>query len=160
MDTSPVQNEAGNELYAMLAPELRAELARHERSVTVPAGTRLITQGAPPDQLVIVTSGKVEITLGCTRESVSLDCAAMGKVFGMRAAISGELPEINVTCVDSCSVTTLPRDVFLELLKTHPETYFAVARVLSSDLQIADRILRNSARRCPSGPRARVPKMG
>jgi CRP-like cAMP-binding protein len=156
MNTTPAHHEAANELYALLSPELRAQLASHERSVNVPAGTKLISQGVLPDQLVIVNSGKVEITLACSRESVSLDCAATGKVFGMRAAISGELPEINVTCLDSCHITTVPRDAFLGLLNAHPETYFAVARVLSGDLQIADRILRNSARRCSSGQRAKM----
>jgi divalent anion:Na+ symporter, DASS family len=153
MNMTPAHNQAANELYTLLSPELRAQLASHERCLTVPAGTQLITQGVPPDQLVIVNSGKVEITLACSGESVSLDCAEAGKVFGMRAAISGELPEINVTCVDSCNITTVPRDVFLGLLKAHPETYFAVARVLSGDLQIADRILRNSARRGSPGQR-------
>ena len=62
-----------------------------------------------------------------------------------------QLPEINVICVDSCHITTVPRDVFLALLQAHPETYFAVARVLSGDLQLADRILRNSARRSSPG---------
>ena len=153
---TPPHPEAANDLYALLSPELRAQLASHERSLTVPAGTQLITQGVPPDHLVIVNSGKVEITLACSHEPVLLDCSQAGKVFGMRATISGELPEINVTCVDSCHITTVPRDVFLGLLKAHPETYFAVARVLSGDLQIADRILRNSARRSSPGQRAKM----
>jgi CRP-like cAMP-binding protein len=76
----------------------------------------------------------------------------------MRAAISGELPEIDVTAIESCRITTVPRDAFLNLLKHHPEIYFVVARVLSGDLQIADRILRNSSRRCSPGVRAKAPK--
>jgi CRP-like cAMP-binding protein len=52
----------------------------------------------------------------------------------------------------------LPRDVFLGLLSSHPEIYFAVAKVLSADLQIADRILRNHPRRTAPVPRFRMPK--
>ena len=37
MNTTPLHS-AANELYAMLSPELRAELAKYERSMTVPAG--------------------------------------------------------------------------------------------------------------------------
>jgi CRP-like cAMP-binding protein len=158
MNTTPVHKEAANELYAMLSPELRAELARHEQCMTVPEGTKLIRHGVQPDQLVIVNSGKVEVALACSHKSVSWDCTEIGKVFGMRAAISGELPEINVTTVESCRITTLPRDAFLGLLKTHPEIYFAVAKVLSTDLQIADRILRDSSRRYPPAPRVKVSK--
>lgn len=142
----------------MLSPELRAELARAERSMTVPVGTALIQQGVFPEHLVIVNSGKVAVTLNCTHKSASLDYSQAGKVFGMRALVSGELPEIDVTCLEPCSITTVPRDIFLGLLKTNPEIYFAVAKVLSSDLQIADRILRNNSRRSSFGPRARSVK--
>lgn len=158
MNTTPVHDETANELYAMLSPELRTELAGHEQSMAVPQGAKLIRHEVLPDQLVIVNSGKVQITLAHTHESVSLDCTEVGKVFGMRAAISGELPEIDVTAVDACRITTVPRDVFLDLLKHHPEIYFAVAKVLSGDLQIADRILRNSSRRCSPALRVKAPR--
>jgi CRP-like cAMP-binding protein len=101
----------------------------------------------------------VEITLDCrSRHPASLGYSGAGKVFGMRATVSGELPEIDVTCLESCSITTVPRDVFLAFLKSNPQAYFAVAKVLSSDLQIADRILRGHTRRCISGPRPRPAK--
>ena len=159
MNTPPIHSEAANELYDMLSPELRAELARFEQSRIVPAGTHLITCGVPPENLVIVNAGKVEITLDCrSRHAASLGYSGAGKVFGMRALVSGELPEIDVTCMESCSITTLPREVFLAVLKNNPQAYFAVAKVLSSDLQIADRILRGNTRRCVSGPRPRPSK--
>jgi CRP-like cAMP-binding protein len=158
MNTSPVQSGIANELYAMLSPELCAELKHHERSMTVPEGTALIRHGVLPDRLVIVHSGKVKITFSCSSESVCLDCTEVGKVFGMRAAISGELPEIDVVAVEPCRITVLPRDAFLGLLKANPEIYFAVAKVLSTDLQIADRILRNSSRRCSSASRVKSPR--
>jgi len=159
MTNPPLHSEAANELYELLSPALRAELARFEQVQIVPAGTHLITCGVPPENLVIVNAGKVEITLDCrSRHPASLGYSGAGKVFGMRATVSGELPEIDVTCMESCSITTVPRDVFLALLKNNPEAYFAVAKVLSSDLQIADRILRGNTRRCVSGPRPRPAK--
>ena len=144
--TSPLST-AANELYEMLSPEVRAELAKAARSTTVPQGTVLIRHGVPPENLVIINSGRVAVTLNCPRGPASLDYSEPGKVFGMRAMVSGELPEVDVTCVECCSITTLPRDAFLSLLKDRPEIYFGVAKVLSSDLKIADRILRNNSRR-------------
>src|SRR4029077_48621 len=132
MNTTSLPNETANELYAMLSPELRTELAQYERSVTVPQGTNLIRRGVLPDQLVIVNSGKVEITLACLRRSVSLGCAEVGKVFGMRAVISGELPEADVISQENCQVTLIPRDAFLKTVRQHPELYFAIAKVLSN----------------------------
>ena len=147
MNITPLKSGAANELYASLPAKLRTELATYECSATVPAGTNLIKRGVPPDQLVIVNSGKVEITLDCVRESLSLDCAVAGKVFGMRAVVSGELPEVDITCQENCNVTLIPRDTFLETVRKHPEMYFAVAKVLSHDLVMAHRLLKTSLRR-------------
>lgn len=144
---TPGHSGTTNELYAVLSPELRTELANCEQSVTVPEGTKLIKRGVPPDQLVIVNSGKVEISLDCVRESLSLDCEIAGKVFGMRAVVSGELPEIDVTCQENCRITLIPRDMFLKVVRQHPEMYFAIAKVLSHDLVMAQRLLKTSLRR-------------
>jgi CRP-like cAMP-binding protein len=154
MNSTTPHREGANELYEMLSPELRAELCGVAQTSNVPRGACLIQHGLPPDHLVIVNSGKVEITLHCARAAASLGNSEAGKVFGMRALLSGELPEIDVTCTEPCSITKVPRDVFLALLKAHPEIYFAVAKVLSSDLRIADRILRNNPRRSVAGPRS------
>lgn len=147
-----------NELYAMLRADLRHELAQHEQRMTVPEGAILIDHGVLPRYLVTLDSGTVMISVPSPKRATSMTMAQQGKVFGMRAAISGELPEIDVTCVEPCNITILPRDVFLDLLKTYPEIYLSVARVLSADLQIADRILRNHPRRTMPAPRFRVSK--
>ena len=105
---------------------------------------------------MIVNAGNVKITLDCHSQPCGFPgISGAGKVFGMRAVVSGELPEIDVTCMESCSITTVPRDVFLALLKNNPQVYFAVAKVLSSDLQIADRILRGNYAPLYLGPRPR-----
>jgi CRP-like cAMP-binding protein len=147
MNTTPLHSETANELYALLSPELRAELSKHERFMSVPKGTNLIQHGVPPDELVIVNSGKVEITLSCTQDSVSLDCAQIGKVFGMCAVVSGEVPQADVTSQDNCNITLIPRDAFLTTVREHPQMYFAIAKVLSSDLVMAQRFLKAPLRR-------------
>jgi CRP-like cAMP-binding protein len=158
MNSTPQESAAANELYEMLSQEVRAELVKAEQSMTVPKGTTLIQQGVPPENLVIINSGKVAVSLDCMRGAASVDYSEPGKVFGMRAMVSGELPEINVTCVEACSITVVPRDAFLSLLQDKPEIYFGVAKVLSSDLKIADRILRNNSRRFFCGSRSRTIK--
>jgi CRP-like cAMP-binding protein len=141
-----LKNPDTNELYAVLPLDIRRELEKHEQLMTVRAGTTLIEHGAVPKGLVILNSGTVEVSVPCSR-GASLITRRPGKVFGMRAAISGELPEVEVTSIEPCTVTFVPRDVFLDLLKARPEMYFAVAKVLSTDLQIADHILRSATRR-------------
>jgi len=123
------------------------EIARYEHTETVPKGTKLLEHDVHPKGLAIVNSGRVEVRLAGMRESTSIDDVSTGKVFGMRAVVSGELPEIDVICVETCQVTFLPSDAFLTLLKANPEVYFVVAKVLAADLQIANRILRKCSRR-------------
>jgi CRP-like cAMP-binding protein len=65
----------------------------------------------------------------------------------MRAVVSGELPEEDVTCQENCSVTLIPRDAFIKTVRQHPEMYFAIAKVLSYDLVTAQRLLKTSLRR-------------
>lgn len=146
-----------NELYSMLPPAVCEELKKHEQQMELAPGTSLIKHGVQPLGLMILNSGTVQISVPCPRRSISVTTGQRGKVFGMRAAINGELPDTDVTCVENCNVTMVPRDVFLEVLKTNPGVYFAVAKVLSGDLQIAHRILRGSVRRY-SAPRIRAPR--
>jgi CRP-like cAMP-binding protein len=141
------KNANTNELYGVLPLEARQELEKHEQFITVPAGTNLIEHGMIPKGLVILNLGTVRISVRCSRRSASLTTRQPGKVFGMRAVVSGEPAEVDVTSLEQCSITLVPREPFLNLLKGRPEIYFAVAKVLSTDLQIADHILRNAARR-------------
>jgi CRP-like cAMP-binding protein len=152
-----MENVNTNELYSMLPKEICRDLESHEQNMDVPQGATLIEHGVLPRGLIILNSGTVQISVPGSRRSPSVISAEPGKVFGMRAAIAGELPDIDVTCVENCSVTLVPRDAFLNVLKGNPQIYFAVAKVLSGDLQIAHRILRSSARRY-STPRVRTPR--
>ena len=155
----PLENLRTNELYAMLPAELREKLGKHEQSVTLPEGTKLIEHGVLPDRLFILNSGTVKISVPCPRKFASFTTEQAGKVFGMRPAISGELPDVDVICVKPCSLTLLPRDIFITLLKTRPEMYFAVAKVLSADLRIANHILRNQSYRRSTPSAARVARL-
>ena len=134
-----------NELYESLPLEVRQKIDRFKQSKTVPAGTRLLNRGVLPDGVYFVDKGTVEITVPGDARAVQLAVAGPGKVFGLRAAVSGALPEINVVCREECVVSVVPRDKFMSVIKDHPEAYIAVARVLSRDLKMADDLRRQLA---------------
>ena len=136
-----------NELYAGLTTELRNELQKYEQEIKVPQGYKLIQYGVRPERLMILNSGTVEISVPSGGNEVSLGTAGPGKVFGMRAAVSGEVPEINVTALEECELTVITGEDFASVLRNFPQIYFAVAKVLSADLKIADQLIRNCARR-------------
>jgi CRP-like cAMP-binding protein len=141
MNTESPLKHAPNDFYAALPPQLRCELGKIAQSIKVPAGTMLIGFGEPLSQLVIVDSGAVRIVISGGIEL--LECEG-GRVFGMHAVLSGDVPEESVITEGSCDISYIPRDAFLSLLRAHPQMYFAIARILSNDLLAAQRLLKNS----------------
>lgn len=146
MDSMITSSQQANELYASLSPELVALLRECECPEILKAGMPLITHGKDPDHLVIVCSGEVLLSLPSRENSVVLGTAGPGKVLGLRALVSGELPEIDALCMCDCSVATISRGRFMDVLKKHPEIYFAIAKVLSADLEFAEHHLKNTFR--------------
>ena len=114
----------------MLSPEVRGELARVEQvdDRTGRHNTHQLRRatGTPGDRQLGQSGGQPRLHARHAASLVIIPEA--GKVFGMRALVSGELPEVDVTCMESCSITTVPRDVFLALLKNNPQVYFAVCQ--------------------------------
>jgi CRP-like cAMP-binding protein len=141
------EKNAVNEFYAGLSAGIRKKLENCEQDIRVPRGYKLIQHGVPPGRLIILSAGTVEISVPSTGDDVVLETAGAGKVFGMRAVVSGEVPEINATCLEPCDIAVIPGQVFAALLRDNPQMYFAVAKVLSTDLKIADRLIRNCARK-------------
>src|SRR5436309_11707801 len=135
-----------NELYEWLAAEVRETLHRLEQVSTVPAGAHLVTFHVAMEYVTILNQGSVEISVPAQGKTISMALAGNGKVFGLRSVVSGELPEINVICLEECTVTLLPRAGFLRTLKQYPQVYFAVAKVLSADLKLAQDLLREMPR--------------
>jgi CRP-like cAMP-binding protein len=136
-----------NELYANLTPHVQHELAGQERAATVPEGSKLLTSGDVPEQLIILVSGSAELTIPAAGKPLSLGTAGPGKVFGLRSIICGENQEIDVTCLEECEIVLLPGEAFLQLLRGNPQMYFAVVKVLSADLKKAHGVLRQKTRK-------------
>ena|SRR5436309_13634924 len=135
-----------NELYEWLAAEVRETLHRLEQVSTVPAGAHLVTCHVAMEYVTILNQGSVEISIPAQGKAISMALAGNGKVFGLRSVVSGELPEINVVCLEECTVTLLPRHEFLRILKQYPQIYFAIAKVLSAELKLAQDLLREMPR--------------
>lgn len=146
MEPAITSKESANELYAPLTPQIVELLRQCESPAMLKAGMLLITHGEDPDHLVIVRSGEVRLSLPSSGEPVFLGTAGPGKVLGLRCLISGERPDIDALCVSDCRVATISRSRFMDLVKSHPEIYFAIAKVLSSDLELAEHHLKTTSR--------------
>ena len=90
----------------------------------------------------MLCTGVAEILLPCGGQVIVLSTAGPGKIFGMRALVSDTKSEIEAICRTECTLRLLPRDIFVRTLESHPEMYFAIAKLLSEDLQLAHEYLK------------------
>jgi len=141
------QYQTLNELYAGLTENLVAELRKLENTRACHAGSKLMTCGELPHDLIILAEGQAEIMLPCPKGAISLGMVTPGKVLGLKALMTGERAETDIVCLSPCTVTLLSGTRFLEQLRSHPEIYYVVAKILSADLQQADRVLKQASRR-------------
>jgi CRP-like cAMP-binding protein len=155
MNYLPTSESSTNELYAPLSEEMRQMLEKCEEMKTVAAGTRLISHGISPSYLFIINSGSVEVSVPSATKHTTISVVGSGKVFGLHALVSGELPKVDVTSLEDCTVTLIPRDKFADILRENPQIYFAIAKVLSQDLKVADELLRRIRRAGPGGGRGK-----
>jgi CRP-like cAMP-binding protein len=142
MKQESAMRKSQSDLYAWLPQEVRDQLAAVEEHKSVPAGTRLIDHNVVPSHLVVLNSGNVEISLQAQGQSVPLAVAGPGSAFDLRALVCGVMPCVDVVCRSACQVALVPREEFTRVLGSHPQAYFAVAKVLSSDLKAANDALR------------------
>jgi len=141
------QYQTLNELYASLTENVVAELRKLENTRACHAGSKLMTCGELPHDLIILAEGQAEIMLPCPKGAISLGMVTPGKVLGLKALMTGERAETDIVCLSPCTVTLLSGTRFLEQLRSHPEIYYVVAKILSADLQQADRVLKQASRR-------------
>jgi CRP-like cAMP-binding protein len=131
-----------NELFANLSDEVQRELTEEAKSDNASRGSRLIQNGVASGRLIFLNSGSAEITVPVEGKPVSLGTVGPGKVLGLRSIMCGEVPEIDVTCLEECKITLLSKEAFLQILQRNPQMYFAVVKVLTADLKTVQSFLR------------------
>ncbi len=134
--------QISNELYDALPDEVRLQLEGLKTHRLVPTGSLLIERGVSPESVIFVESGKVEITVPGEDKSLHLAVAGPGKVFGLRAVVAEGPPEITVRCMEECGIAEVSREQFLSVVRNDPRAYVAIAKVLSSDLLMAENLRR------------------
>jgi CRP-like cAMP-binding protein len=147
MQTPGPNSNSLEELYRSLPADVAEKLRERESRLTVPASTKLIHYRKRPDHLVMLCGGDVEISTPCGKQPIRLSMAEPGRVFGLRALVSDNLPEIEAICRTECELRVLPQQIFVSALKSHPQMYLPVARLLSADLKLAQTYLKARARR-------------
>lgn len=114
------------------------ELARVER---FPKHQRLTEQGAPPDTLYLLGSGRVKIERVAGDHVIPLGHRGPGQIVG-EAACAGSLTSMDTaSVVDEIEAVTLAIDPFLSLLLSDPQVRAAMTAALAQQhLATEDRL--------------------
>jgi CRP-like cAMP-binding protein len=144
-----------NELYANVPAGVQHELKQEAKSETAVQGSKLIQHGVAASRLIFLDSGSAEITVPVGGKTISLGKVEPGKVLGLRSIMCGEVPEIDVTCLEDCEISLLSSEAFLDVLRRNPQMYFAVVKILTSDLKTVQSFLRDKTGRAKSAARPR-----
>lgn len=97
--------------------------------VSMPEGTRIISQGEPGRAVCIIASGLAEVwtQMGTTRHEVAQ--LGPGDIFGEMSVLLDRNAAANVQALTHLTLFALGRDRFEEVLAQHPEARARVTRV-------------------------------
>jgi glutaminase len=132
------------ELFADLAPEELAIVRSHAQSRSFTPGETVIQSGSAADELLVLVSGSVEISLPIqsSRRRQRLDVLSAGMSFGEMAFIDGATRSADVLALETSECLVMRRDWFDDLARDHPALKIKIlqqlARQLSSRLRQAN----------------------
>jgi HD-GYP domain-containing protein (c-di-GMP phosphodiesterase class II) len=126
---------AAVELLASLPQPALADLARHARICTYPAGTTIFEEGDHADCLHVVRLGAVKVVRPSHGAEVVLDVLGAGKVFGELAVLNSSPRTATLIAVADTKTVVVDKAAFDHVLDRHPaavrEMLGTVARSLT-----------------------------
>ena len=126
-------------VFNVLEHEQVVEMNTHKSCATYKKGQYIFTENGMPLGLFCVNSGKIKLaTTGFDGKEQILRLSKGGDIIGYRALISGERYHCSAFALEDCSICFVPKDYFMNLMKTDHKLCFEVAKKISSDLKLAE----------------------
>ena len=124
---------AGIRLFASLSSEERESIARASQGRRLPAGTELVHDGDPTDDVYFIVSGKMRATIfAVSGKEVAFRDLGPGESVGDLSAIDGRRRSATVVAVEESTVISMASSFFWTLLEKHPEVNRTLLRDLTS----------------------------
>jgi CRP-like cAMP-binding protein len=118
-------------LLAELGPEASDELCRRGTTRRFPRGAIMMLEGDPSNSLYVLLEGRVKASsFGLDGREVLLSVHGPGEGIGIIGAIDGATRSATVTCLESCVVAIVDRDVMRAFVEERPDTAFAFLRAV------------------------------
>lgn len=108
---------SGVEIFNGIPEELLIEFAGRLEIATFKANTTIIKKGDHGDSMFVIASGKVKIHDG----ELVIAVTEAGNFFGEFSLLDAGPRSLSVTAIEDITVITITRELFYELLQSHPE---------------------------------------
>jgi len=135
-------------VFAALSTEMREEIARLARSVSLAGQEWLFREGEDADGVYVVRIGHLEVLSEAAGEPQTINTLTRGAVLGELALLSDSQRSASVRALRDTELLRIDRTSFDSLLRSEPELALSLTRVLSAQLQ-ASRALPVARRPCP-----------
>jgi CRP/FNR family transcriptional regulator, cyclic AMP receptor protein len=113
--------------FRELSDEVFAELSQQCHRKKYGAGERIIGHLDQSFDVLFLLTGNARVNLySSAGHRVSFREIEQGAIFGELSALDGQARSASVEAVNSCSVTIMPRNLFTQALREHPEFMNAV----------------------------------
>ena len=133
---------AASVLFQDFSAEERRQVLDRMSLEEVPAGTRVIEEGAHGDCMYIIKSGEVEVSTSDPKgQKLVLATLKEGDYFGEISLITGHARTASVTTLRSAELVRLGKEDFDRVLPRHPETLKAMEDSLQARLENKLRML-------------------
>ncbi len=133
------------ELFASLAEESLAAIAATGSAHQLRRGDTLFTEGAEPDHIYIVTSGRIAMVNRSIdgRESV-VALMETGDLFGEMPLFDGGQRSAGARALEPSGVIAIPYEPVRALYEEHPDELWGVVKLLVGRLRATDKSLADS----------------
>ena len=137
--TAPPHRLAEVPLFASLPEAALEEIARGSRLRRYPSGQVLWTEGDPGDALVVLEAGQLRVSrFAPSGTEAVLAVVEAPAVLGELALLDGAPRDASVIAQRPVTVRTIPRSVFLDLLRREPVMVEGLLRTLAGWVRLGN----------------------
>lgn len=95
------------------------------------AGEAIIREGDPAHEVFTILTGRADVYVA----GAKVGDVARDEIFGAMAVFTGEPRSATVVAVEACTVLAVPKDEFVTLIKSHPETTMNLIDSMARNIQ-------------------------
>ena len=123
-------------MISALSPAQRIQLEKLTKMLEVKRGTRIYLPGDPSDQIFLLKSGVVKISMTSPdNREVILTFLHSGDIFGELAVVEDAPRDHIAEAYDDCVICAMSRDTILRVIRETPEIGFQITKLIGLRLK-------------------------